>query len=396
MQEHFINILRSTVLYTKEKRKLLDDKEKNDLKKSELDQVKDTLLALYHNITNDLEKIKELDKKIYNDLIETGLMDLLTIGIAEGDNNILDVLNNDEIKILHFSDLHFLSKDTLFKKAKSLLGAKGHDKNKVRAFYRAIKSIEPNFCVITGDLVTWGDETSLNEAKNFIFGELEGKLCHLVNRDDIIIVPGNHDYIKQHYINGEKSYGRVFEGYADSKKKITVKKIDMQGISIIFYCFNTTSYKKTDIASGEVGDDLLNDFQDIINEEPDDYPNTKLRIVVCHHHLLNLNVDNSVFNLGRLKDSLDALEIFRKSHIFMVLHGHKHFNTFQTFNLEEGHKIRIISAGTAFQEGNHEVNKCGFNLIKIKPDKKISIQQYFYKHDGRQFEAYSEQPLGNI
>jgi len=142
------------------------------------------------------------------------------------------------IKIVHLSDMHFVTSH-FWKRLQTLYeGVRGHDPDTLPALECTIMALRPDFLIATGDQATFGDKPSLVAAKTFLL-ELGEK--SRVPRERIYWVPGNHDILLNYYspIPGlRRNYDKVFGDLrvADSQ--------EVAGSKIAIFSFDSTLDRK--------------------------------------------------------------------------------------------------------------------------------------------------------
>jgi 3',5'-cyclic-AMP phosphodiesterase len=192
-----------------------------------------------------------------------------------------------------------------------------------------VNSMKPDAIIVTGDLT---DEGILPQF------ELARKELARFDCQDLIIMPGNHDY--RH------------TGYLLYKKFFPATQInDMDEVVVI-----TLSTARPDRDEGEVGYRQLSWMQKTIREFEAQH---KKIIVAMHHHLIA--IPDTGTDKILILDAGDTLRVCLESHVDLVLCGHKHRPWI--WNLGP---LQIAYAGTASTSRFRGFFQNSYNIIEIK------------------------------
>jgi 3',5'-cyclic-AMP phosphodiesterase len=153
-----------------------------------------------------------------------------------------------------------------------------------------INEMEPDLVVCSGDLTTFGFKQEYLEAKAYL-AKIE---CA-----SFVVIPGNHDSRNVGYVHFEEHFG-------DRNSVLRVG-----GITVV-----AVDSTQPDLDEGQIGRGRYTWIEEQFADPAD------LRIFVLHHHLLPIpgtgRERNIVFDAG------DAIECLQRSHVDLVLCGHKH------------------------------------------------------------------------
>lgn len=192
-----------------------------------------------------------------------------------------------------------------------------------------VNSMKPDAIIVTGDLT---DEGLLPQF------EIARKEIARFDCQNLIVIPGNHDYRHTGYL----LYKKFFPG-----KQIH----DMDDVVVV-----TLNTARPDRDEGEVGYRQLSWMQRTIEEL--EGPSRKI-IVAMHHHLIAIP-DTGTDKILVL-DAGDALRVCLESHVDLVLCGHKHRPWI--WNLGPLH---IAYAGTSSTSRFRGFFQNSYNIIEIK------------------------------
>jgi 3',5'-cyclic-AMP phosphodiesterase len=199
-----------------------------------------------------------------------------------------------------------------------------------------VNSIKPDAIVVTGDLTDEGLLPQFELAKK----ELARFTCQ-----DLIIIPGNHDYRHTGYL----LYKKLFPG----------KQINDIGEVVVI----TLSTARPDRDEGEVGYRQLSWMQSTIREFEGQH---KKIIVAMHHHLIA--IPDTGTDKILILDAGDALRVCLESHVDLVLCGHKHRPWI--WNLGP---LQIAYAGTASTSRFRGFFQNSYNIIEIN-DEELTVK----------------------
>lgn len=191
-----------------------------------------------------------------------------------------------------------------------------------------VNSMKPVAIIVTGDLT---DEGLLPQF------ELARKELARFDCQNLIVIPGNHDYRHTGYL----LYKKFFPG-----KQIN----DMDDVVVV-----TLGTARPDRDEGEVGYRQLKWLQETIEK----FEGQQKKIIIAmHHHLIGIP-DTGTDKIIIL-DAGDALRVCLQSHVDLVLCGHKHRPWM--WNLGS---LQIAYAGTASTSRFRGFFHNSYNIIEI-------------------------------
>jgi calcineurin-like phosphoesterase family protein len=281
------------------------------------------------------------------------------------------------ITIIHLSDTHF-GYDYV---GRSLLRMrrfwKTEDKQLIHSLQEAIRKIQPDYVIHTGDIVNKATKRNFAKAAAKLRSVLGNAGVDIKRR--VLVIPGNHDV--KIFAKEDKFWGRLaaFNGFLkaffdepDYRSRKPNFVIDDTERKIWFFCLDSTLKEKRGLAEGEVGvgqwDWFQNKLVNLTRLHPDH--ESFIKIVAIHHHPHAIRAGGQE-QFMHLLDAGKAEEMFKACGVSLVLHGHKHYPHHKTITYEgDGlQHYTVIGAGTAtcpfLEEQSGEGNS--FNVLKIKP-----------------------------
>ena len=271
-------------------------------------------------------------------------------------------------KILHLSDLHIGTKESI------------HRRSWLKEHIRGIVT-KTDRVVVTGDLFNTPDE-SLRSS----FDELRFDVENITG-SDIIIVPGNHDV---------RSRGNAIGPFGRNSDYVTDLRWDPivfdHEIGIVFFCFNSS--EEGNLATGSVTERQRLDRAELFdrelrkNSEIDRY----LKIALVHHHpcayesaptsLYEKLLEKIFGGDERFLSFTNADDFLRwcsSRGVSLVLHGHKH-----TPRFFQDKNMTIIGCGSTV--GVEGKPMC-YDIALVDPDTKRWNAQFYFddKGDGSGF-----------
>ncbi|MEE2786190.1 MAG: metallophosphoesterase [Myxococcota bacterium] len=282
------------------------------------------------------------------------------------------------VRIAHFSDTHVLSLTGMGPGRflnKRLTGAVNLALNRSRhyrveifeALLRAVKAINPDHSVCTGDLVNLALEPEFERVGQILESHFAS--------DELTVVPGNHDYYVKEAVQGrlfEKTFGQwqpqaVTVGSESGPYPVVRLLNDVAVIGI-----NSAIPTPVFMASGRLGAQQLADMRLILNHNE-----VKDRFVIClvHHPLLpeparRLDVTR------RLEDADDFIRLLQSEgpkSVDLVVHGHNH--EFKRQRVPDT-SIPLIQVGSASRAG--KVRRAEFNVYVISDGELRSIERHIH------------------
>jgi predicted MPP superfamily phosphohydrolase len=168
------------------------------------------------------------------------------------------------IRIAHISDIHYDERD-----------------NRVLDPLRdAIKAVEPNFIVCTGDLVSQPTSKNVAVAKEWLMGL--AAVC-AVTTEKVLIIPGNHDYGFFGSFGISFVTGRPFK--SAFKDKATTKVLAFKDENLIFIHIDSNP-TFLDLARGHVSSRTISKLIGELEAISADFRASATKIALIHHHCL--------------------------------------------------------------------------------------------------------------
>lgn len=246
------------------------------------------------------------------------------------------------MKILHISDTHFSTKEYQVEPRKI--------SNGLIELINEKEIGEDFFIVVTGDITFKGELKGFTEAGNFFNDLFVGTA---INTKNFIVCPGNHDYdIDKEFTNFNTFvYGvrkdHQFDFNTSNPNKIYIKE------DFCFLSINTAHHLEH--THGKV--DIYN-LAVLLEKEKSNIENSKYRIVIFHHNILNLlDTDNSA-----IKNSYQLFELLKQYNFHFLFHGHQHAK--QLFNINGIH----VNSISSLLETRTVSNLVAYYEIKDKDD----------------------------
>ncbi len=260
------------------------------------------------------------------------------------------------MQVLHISDPHFSTEKYAVKSHNTLDG-----------LIELIKSIKKNknlYLLITGDITFKGKHVGFDEAIIF-FKKLIQKTN--LDRKRILICPGNHDIS-----NNEKNKDfKDFNIFSYALRRDNIFKFTTDKTNNLYFkdenCFlSINSSYDLNYKCGKID---INNLADLLKNQKNKIANSKIRIIFCHHHLINLeDKDDSA-----IKNAYQFFELVKKYKFHFLFHGHQHAKQILKIN-----NIYINSVSSLLE--TRSVSNL-VALYKIKRKNKIKRKEYTYFKD---------------
>jgi len=241
------------------------------------------------------------------------------------------------MKIAHISDIHAAEAHFLPELAENVIAK--------------LNALAPEILVVTGDLTDAGYPHEFERARRFI----ERIAC-----DISLVIPGNHDVRNVGYLGFEASFGP--RSKLERHRGVTLVGLDST---------------QPDLDEGHVGGDKYEWLEQCLTQHPDD-----LKVVALHHHVLPVPKTGRERNI--LTDAGDLLEILMRSHVDLVLCGHRHVPWVWNLN-----GMVIANAGTACSNRVKWQIPQSFNLIELDDRKKGVVEIFRISARGEQELVFS-------
>lgn len=287
------------------------------------------------------------------------------------------------IKIVHLSDMHFVTSPFWKKFERFSAGVKGHDPNTLPALLCEIPPLKPDVLIATGDQTTFGDKPSLTASRDFL---LELGRRSSVPTDRIYWIPGNHDILLNYYL----PFSRELRNYEEVFGRLRVADFqNIEGSKVAIFSFDSTLDRKGQRSPlwpfvgsrGKISPSSFNAF----NEEFRSAPNSDeyFKIALIHHHPLPIPFKASGdvgIELTTMANGGTFIAHMQESGMNLILHGHEHYPYSCRYCHEpNGDDIVVVAAGSACQRGSKQNT---FNYLEIVPRVSVTIRRYAYNETG--------------
>lgn len=217
--------------------------------------------------------------------------------------------------LAHISDLH--------------IGESGLRSTSLRLLADHLEERAIDHVIVTGDITHNGRRLEMKEF-DIVFGPLAdaGKLT---------VVPGNHDRI------GEDAGKHIMEGH-----RVLVTR--PEGLYVIRIDSTAPHNRRSYNSHGDLSHLVLDEVELALGEAPSD----RLVVIAIHHHLAPLPEESLLESLSRLLGWANTRELQLGEHLLelaegradLVLHGHRHVPTTDTFTAQHPKKPLVYNAGS--------------------------------------------------
>lgn len=231
-----------------------------------------------------------------------------------------------EYKIAHISDFH--------------CGSQYFVAHLMEQVIKELNEFKPDIVVATGDLTENGFKQDYRTAKGFL---------DMIECENIIVVPGNHDSRNVGYIHFEDFFGYLDTFYSNGT--LSIVSVDSS---------------EPDLDEGRVGREKYEWISNCFKRS------TGIKIVALHHHLIP--IPNTGRERNIIVDAGDFLKLLVENGVSIVLSGHRHVPNIWNFE-----NMFIINAGTACTVRVRGYTEPSYNLITF---------------DGNILKVYRKAPFG--
>ncbi len=288
-------------------------------------------------------------------------------------------------RILQISDLHF--------------GA-GVDVKVETQVRNIVAEVQPDILIASGDLVDSPKRKLREEAAKF----LDSLLKTITKPCELIVIPGNHDY--------KGLFGSVEVG-TKARRRFDAQFLNQAlwtnglfyrerpDLGVLIAGFNSNPPRFEWNAAGKV-DGLA--LQELENRFPDaaafGEASPLFRIAVVHHHALPI-VFVSTEREARLEErhmvfynAGTFLWTLNRKGFHLVLHGHKHFASFQRVGHEFADRGRrelaVAGAGSALHPHPDDPNGNHLQVVHLYDDGTAELDSWFYSAEVRRKPGVSQ------
>ena len=234
----------------------------------------------------------------------------------------------DIVRVVHLTDIHFAEKDFWrgALDATYLPHRHGHDPSALMALDTALKSIEYDLLIVSGDLTRVGHLDSFSYVKSWLYGSIPkpggGSIGLGLDPAEkrCFVVPGNHDCFNDSLRQQSlANYHRFFPNL----NRYTVESTRVGNIEVNVHLYDST-YSGGGFARGFIEPESMRDWR---SDEK------VLDLVVVHHHLAQLpqhkrNKATELINVG------DFVSFLLSHHVNGVFFGHTHDSFFEKVSAE--------------------------------------------------------------
>lgn len=299
-------------------------------------------------------------------------------------------------RILHISDIHYSSQLDTPGRVDAKTGI-GINSSQEEEFFKALEKYfndcnndkKINYFVISGDIINgWDRDAQKSFAQKFI--ELIKKYAY--DKQNIVVVPGNHDVIQGSDMSSEKRYEEFHDAwkgcslpYLDGVYKTSDIIVHNESMTMVIP-INTSNWSQVQIKLPDVikshvdkldGDikkaftkqftydaahiseeqftELRRKIKDIAN-----YAGYK-KIIVQHHHFSSINDSIEVKEMPDILNLEDLKDFIKEFDIKVLLHGHKHSRRafYEYLNNDEKPYKLLISSSSNVKQNNF------FNILSF-------------------------------
>ena len=188
-----------------------------------------------------------------------------------------DGRNGGTLTIAHISDLH--------------CGAPDFVASLLERAISEINDLAPDVVICSGDLTTFGFKYEYAEARGYM---------DRIDCKSVVVIPGNHDSRNVGYVHFEDMFG----------ERNSVLRVP--GLTVV-----AVDSTEPDLDHGQIGRGRYRWIEEQFAAEA-----ARLRVFVCHHHLLPVPGTGRERNV--IYDAGDTIECLQRAGVHLVLSGHKH------------------------------------------------------------------------
>lgn len=225
--------------------------------------------------------------------------------------------------IVHISDLH--------------AGSHYFIPNLLSQTVDEINRISPQVVVLTGDLTDAGFRQEYKTAKTFL---------DMIECENKLIIPGNHDSRNVGYIHFEELFG------------LRNNILKIPGVTIV-----GLDSSEPDLDNGRIGRERYRWVEEHFSVTEG------VKILALHHHLLPVPGTGRERNI--VYDAGDMLQVLVRAGVDLVLSGHKHVP--HVWRLED---IVFVTAGTASSMRLRGKTKPCYNVINLEQKRMRIFRKY--------------------
>lgn len=242
--------------------------------------------------------------------------------------------------------------------------------------------------IITGDISTRADsEERFEFARDFILTDIN------FQQNRTFCVPGNHDKWEE---ISPKRYLHGFKSIPAPPPYVRQLTIERSGQHFIFIGIDSNLYREGNMAAGKISDETFRFLEQKFAEFDKPEYAEAVRVLLLHHHPVDLNqfrrrqtlkrIARSIFDYEKFTriENAEPLLTLCRGKIDIIMHGHEHF-PIAFFDNTSG--CFVISAGTTtlYHVKPQEINS--FHAIAFY-NKKITVVEYDKSKERGNFGAF--------
>jgi 3',5'-cyclic AMP phosphodiesterase CpdA len=247
-------------------------------------------------------------------------------------------LASEPLRIVQISDIH--------------CGEPTFDAERLGQIIKEINGLEPDLCVVAGDLTAAGYEWEYAEAADFL-SKIDAPQ---------VVIPGNHDARNVGYVHFERVFGDRFSTLRIPFDSARASELQASGVTVV-----AVDSSEPDLNEGQIGRERYPWIREQFMN-PDD-----IKIFVIHHHLVAIPGTGRERNT--INDAGDVLAELIHLGVDVVLSGHKHVPYFWGIS-----GLLICNSGTATTKRLRGLTPPSWTELEIN---EIAINAYLHYEDGR-------------
>ena len=223
-----------------------------------------------------------------------------------------------------------------------------------------INELQPELVVCSGDLTTFGFKHEYEEARRYL---------DKIECESLVVIPGNHDSRNVGYVHFEQLFG-------DRNSVLRVGDVTVVAVDST----------EPDLDHGQIGRGRYRWIEEQFAAEE-----ARLRVFVCHHHLLPVPGTGRERNV--VYDAGDCIECLQRAGVDLVLSGHKHVP--YAWRLEN---LFVVNAGTVSSQRLRGKTRPCYNVIEVS-DRHVDVWRKYpfygqeriiqFSTETRAFEKYT-------
>ncbi len=277
-------------------------------------------------------------------------------------------------KLAHLSDVHVSAVwPTLSRmwRGKRMLGGANmifRRRNELRTQYvplitKHIESQQPDLVLLSGDIST----TALHEEFALARGFLQG----FIDREQLVIIPGNHDV----YTAGAMKEKRYESHFSDCHGETLPDEMypftRLLGDDIAIIGLNSCVPTGLSGSWGVLDPEQINRLPELLLKYSD-----RFRVVMIHHFLQDKHGTPGLPRRG-LRNRHDFLRIIQSYGAELILHGHEHA-CYQYMIPGNNHPVRVMNPGPATRHTQYPNAQGGYQIYEIEGKELKRASRFHY------------------